>query len=99
MSKFAQTGVAILCAAAMIFFTTWSLRYIAAVAIVVIGFVCANEGFVLLVEAKKRLKSIEADAARDAEEAEPSEEELAAKAEMAAKLEAKLDLAVQTKKS
>ncbi|GAA5505049.1 FHA domain-containing protein [Novipirellula caenicola] len=99
MSKFAQTGVAILCAVAMIMFTTWSLRYIAAIAIVVIGFVCFNEGIVLLSEAKKRLKAIEEDAAREQEQSGPTEEELKEQAEMAARLEAKLDLAVKPKKS
>ncbi|MFG0262485.1 MAG: hypothetical protein ACF788_08860, partial [Novipirellula sp. JB048] len=98
MAKFAQTIVALLCAAAMTLFTTWSLRYVAAVAIVVIGGVCFNEGVTLLIDAMKRIKAIEADAARDAEPEPPTEAEMQAKAEMEAKLEAKLDRVTQLKK-
>ncbi len=61
MMKFVQVAVAVLCAVACYFFLDWGfmLRAIAIIAILVIAGIVAQEGFVLLADAKRRMRSPE----------------------------------------
>ncbi len=95
MSRFGNALIAAVCAAALVMFTTWFLRYIAAGAILVLAFVFVQEGRSLLAEAKKKRKAAESQAAAEEDSDEISEEEAKAAAEQAAMLEAKLDRATK----